>query len=118
MTSDYLEHLMPDQLPAVIARYLAAADDRDAVGLAACFTADGSVLDEGESFIGPDAIAAWREGLASKYTYTSKVTGTQPQPDGSFRVSARVEGNFPGGVADLAYRFTLREELIASLTIM
>jgi hypothetical protein len=118
MTVEDLEHPMTDQAPAVITRYLTAADDRDALALAACFTTDGSVLDESQTFIGHDAIAAWREGLASTYTYTSTVTGSEPQPDGSYRISAHLEGNFPGGVADLAYTFTLRDELIAALTIM
>jgi len=33
-------------------------------------------------------------------------------------VGVHIEGDFPGGVADLTYRFALRDGLIADLSIV
>jgi hypothetical protein len=33
-------------------------------------------------------------------------------------VFARLEGNFPGGVADVTYRFTMADDLITALSIV
>jgi uncharacterized protein (TIGR02246 family) len=103
--------------PEVITRYLAAADAQDAEAMAACFTEDGSVVDEGETYKGHDEIVGWRAATAAKWTYTSTVTGTEPVTKDEHRVFVHVEGNFPGGVADLTYRFSLDHDRIAALTI-
>ena len=103
--------------PEVVDRYLRAADARDVDALVACFAEDGTVLDEGETYVGRDAIRGWREGLASKYTYTVTVTGSAPVGDG-FDVTTHLEGDFPGGEADLTYHFGLRDGLITSLRIL
>lgn len=103
--------------PAVVTRYLNAAGAADVTGLAECFTPDGTVLDEGRTYVGRDAIIGWREALAGAWTYTSTVTDSEPISADEFRVQVRVEGNFPGGVANLNYRFSIRDGLIAALTI-
>ena len=108
---------MTDAPALVVTRYLAAADARDSQALADCFTADGTVSDEGVTHRGHGQIVGWREGLAAKWTYTTKVTESQPLADGQYLGSVRVEGDFPGGVADLRYLFALRDELIADLSI-
>jgi ketosteroid isomerase-like protein len=104
--------------PEVITRYLKAAADGDFDALVACFTEDGSVLDEGRSYRGRDEIRGWRESLRSAWTFTTTVTGDEPDGDARFIVRTHVEGNFPGGVADLTYRFTLAVDQIADLTIL
>jgi ketosteroid isomerase-like protein len=101
-----------------VTRYLAASDGGDVRALADCFTPDGTVLDEGHTYRGQQAIIGWREALAGKWTYTSTVTGSQPVSEQEYRVSVHLEGNFPGGVADLTYRFALREGLIEDLSIV
>ena len=63
--------------PDVIARYLEAADRQDFEALAACFTEDGTAVDEGETYVGREAIRRWRESVVSKYTYTTTVTATE-----------------------------------------
>jgi hypothetical protein len=103
--------------PPVVDRYLAAADTGDIAALTGCFTADGTVLDEGHTYTGPAEITGWRESLARQWTYTTTVTSSEPIDAGDYRVSVRVEGDFPGGVADLTYRFTLRDGLISALSI-
>jgi ketosteroid isomerase-like protein len=108
---------MVDTIPEVIARYLRAAEAKDAKALAACFTADGTVLDEGATYTGPDEIIGWREGALSKWTYTTAVLRTEPVSDHEHLVFVHIEGDFPGGVADLTYRFILNDGLISALSI-
>jgi len=108
---------MPDSTPAVVTRYLEAADKRDSTALADCFTPDGTVLDEGHTYTGREQIAGWREALAAKFTYTSTVTASMPVNEHEYRVGARVEGDFPGGVADLTFDFVLAGDLIGHLKI-
>jgi hypothetical protein len=108
---------MSTPTPSVVTRYLAAADARDFSGLADCFTADGFVVDEGHTYRGRDEIIGWRRALAGKWTFTTTVTGSEPVSPSEFRVHARVEGDFPGGVAELTYRFVLQSDAIAELSI-
>jgi uncharacterized protein (TIGR02246 family) len=103
--------------PAVISRYLQAADAQDPAALAACFTDDGTVVDEGHTYTGRAEIISWREQTASQWIYTTTITGSEPVSPSQFRVTAHLEGNFPGGVADLAFDFTLKDDLIATLSI-
>lgn len=103
--------------PAVITRYLAAAPAGDFAAVADCFTVDGTVTDEGKTYRGRPEIIGWRESLASQFTYTATVTSSEPRNDSEYRIMAHLVGDFPGGVADLTYRFTLRDGLIADLSI-
>jgi uncharacterized protein (TIGR02246 family) len=103
--------------PDVITRYLKAADDKDAHALAAAFTPDGTVVDEGHTYRGRDEIIGWREALAGQFEYTTEVLTSEPTSTDEYRVTVRVVGNFPGGTADLGYDFTLRDGLISALSI-
>lgn len=102
--------------PPVVTAYLAAADAGDVPALLACFTAGATVHDEGRTYRGHDEIRGWREGAASAFSYTTTVTGSEATPAGHL-VRVRLEGDFPGGVADLAFRFTLRGGLVTELAI-
>jgi len=51
---------MSDTAPAVVTRYLAAADAGDLPTLADCFASDGTVLDEGRTYRGRGEIIGWR----------------------------------------------------------
>ena len=103
--------------PEVISRYLRAADQGDVEALAACFAPAGFVIDEDQKYEGHDEIVGWRQELAGKYVYTSELTGTEAVDDTEYRAFIHIEGNFPGGVADLTYRFIVRDGLIAALNI-
>ena len=109
---------MSDLAPAVVTRYLVAADAADFETLAGCFTQDGAVTDEGRTYRGRNEIIGWRETLAGKWSYTSQVTGSDALDARTHRVNVHVEGDFPGGVADLTYRFVLQDGLIAELSIV
>ncbi len=106
------------ETPAAVRGYLAAAEREDAEALAACFAEDGTVTDEGRTYTGRAEIAGWRRAVAGQWTYTTEVTAVEPVGPDEYLVSAHIEGDFPGGSADLGFRFVLRDELIADLTIV
>ncbi len=85
--------------------------------MVATFTEDARVIDESRTHVGRDGIRKWRKGVASAYQFTSEIRESLPDGPGRFLVKAHLEGNFPGGVVDLAYRFTLKDELIDGLEI-
>jgi hypothetical protein len=58
---------------------------------------------------------AWRAATIDKWEYTTTVLGAEPGPADEFRVTVRLDGNFPGGTAELTQQFTLRDGLIARL---
>lgn len=112
--------------PDVITRYFAATDDKDPAACAACFTADGTVFDEDVTYVGRDEIVRWRTETLGRWTYTSTITGSEHQrgPSGSqsagaqeYLVYVHIEGDFPGGVADLTFTFVTAGDLISSLRI-
>lgn len=106
------------QTPAVITRYLKAVDDTDFKALASCFTPDGSVVDEDITYRGRNEIIGWREATASKWEYSSSVKSTKALSATECLAVVHVEGNFPGGEADLTYRFSLDDGLISALSIV
>lgn len=106
-----------DALPPVVVRYLAAHRLRDTPAQLATFTPDASVTDDGETYDGVDAIRQWLEGTAGEYTYTIEPTAVHHAGDQRYTVTQRLEGDFPGGIVDLHFRFALRDDLIERLVI-
>jgi ketosteroid isomerase-like protein len=104
-------------VPDVITRYFTAAEAGDDDALVACFTDDAEVSDEDRTWRGRADIRQWREDVATAYEYTLQVLGADPDGDDRYIVRTHLEGNFPGGKVDLAYRFTLRGGLISALEI-
>lgn len=109
--------IAPQDLPAVITGYLAAQHARDADAAVAACTGDAVVTDDGRTYRGPDEIHAWVRDAASEYRYTTELIAAARVDDAHYDVSHHLEGDFPGGVADLHYRFTLRGTAIARLVI-
>jgi hypothetical protein len=105
------------ELPEPIPTYLAAHTARDADAAVACFTDDAVVVDDGSTHQGPDRIRDWLGRAASEYTYTTELIGTRQLDDGRYVAIHHLEGDFPGGVVDLQFRFTLRDGRIARLVI-
>ncbi|MBB5083575.1 hypothetical protein [Nonomuraea endophytica] len=75
------------------------------------------VVDEGRTHRGTDEIRAWLGRSVSDYTYTTALTAATQIADVHYDVVQQLEGDFPGGVVDLHYRFTLQTDLIARLII-
>jgi SnoaL-like domain len=117
------------ELPRAIQAYFAAAADDDADALVGCFADDAVVIDEDRSWRGHAQIVQWREEVATKFDYTIDVRGVRPRgttdredgddgEDGGFRVQARLQGDFPGGIVDLDFGFVVRSGLITQLEIV
>lgn len=109
--------ITPDELPAVITDYLDAHRVRALDAAIAHYTTDAVVTDGGHDYHGPGEIRAWLAGSASEYTYTIELIAAARADNQHFDAVHHLEGNFPGGVADLHFRFTLRGTLISRLVI-
>jgi hypothetical protein len=108
---------MEDTLPETIIRYLKAHAARDADAALACCTDDVLVNDDGRIYRARAAVTGWLTNAATEYTYTSELTAVTREDGEHFDALHHLEGDFPGGVVDLHYRFTLRAGLIAELAI-
>lgn len=106
------------ELPAVIKTYLSAHRDRDVETAMGCFGEAASVTDEGRTHTGPEEIRGWLGRAAGEYTYTTELTGASRLDDRHYDAVQHLEGDFPGGVVDLHFRFTLLDTgRIADLVI-
>ncbi|HEY3673068.1 MAG TPA: nuclear transport factor 2 family protein [Acidimicrobiia bacterium] len=112
-----MEHRDGAATPDVVDRYLEAQDRRDTEAAISTFAADAHVLDDGNDYPGLDAIRAWLTRAASAFTYTRTFLDAHEDAANVWVVRNRLEGDFPGGVVDLRYRFTLVDALIADLVI-
>ena len=108
---------MSTDLPNVISRYFERDYDRDIESIVGLFAEDATVIDEGEQRQGTAEIRAWQTGAASKYTYTTEITGTEAVGTDRYLVTGRLAGNFPGGTADLNWDFTIAGQHITRLII-
>lgn len=106
---------MPIDLPPPIAAYL-LADRSSPEAVAACFTPDAVVQDEGHTYRGQDEIRGWRADVATKYVYTCEPLTIEQQADTTV-VTCRLEGNFPGSPTNLRFGFQLAGDKVASLKI-
>jgi ketosteroid isomerase-like protein len=107
----------PAELPETITSYLKAHQSRDLDAAMRSYEPDATVTDEGRTYSGHAEIRAWLSRSASQYTYTIEMTGASKPGDDRYDVTHHLEGNFPGGTADLHFRFTLRNGKIARLVI-
>lgn len=105
-----------DALPDTIKTFMTALEAREVDRALATLTADAVVTDEGRDYKGTEDIGAFIATAASEYTYTTEFTGATTT-DTAADITQHLEGNFPGGVADLHYRFTLDGGLISRLVI-
>ncbi len=102
---------------SVITRYFEADARRDIDAMVALFSNEAVVVDEGQTYHGSEEIQGWREGVASAYQYTTQVYDTKRLDEESYLVTGRLTGNFPGGTAELQWRFTVQNDLISRLEI-
>jgi len=108
-------------LPAVVLEYLRLAGSARTTGVdavLACFTDDAEVDDFEDVRIGAEAIRLWWQGPATAYNYTVELLGGHALGSDRFVAFTRLVGDFPGGTAELADRFALRDGLIAKLEIV
>lgn len=105
------------ELPAVLATHLAAHEARDAERELACYAEHATVTDEGRTYRGLVEIRAWLGRAASEYTWTSELVAVRQDAADRWTAVHHLEGDFPGGVVDLRYRYTLADDRITNLTI-
>ena len=111
---------MTDESPAVpevIRRYFAAHDRRDTDAALSAFDSEARVFDDGREYRGQETIRDWLAHASTQFTYTRTFLDAVEEAPQVWLVRNRLEGNFPGGVVDLGYRFRLVNELIADLVI-
>lgn len=102
-------------LPDPIAAYF-DADKYGADGVVRCFTNQAIVKDEGRTYEGLAAIAAWKAAASAKYTFVVEPLSLEVK-DGRHVVTSRVSGDFPGSMVELQFVFELERGKIASLEI-
>lgn len=106
-----------DQLPTTIRAFQEAQDARDADAALATLTPQAVISDIGETYSGREALRRFVSEAGAEFTYTDEIT--KVSRDGEiWVVSHHLEGDFPGGKADLDYRFALAGERIERLDIV
>lgn len=106
-----------EQLPATVRAFLAAHAAGAADAALATFVPTAVVVDQGQTFRGTQEILGFLRHAGGEFTYTTELVGARRTDDAHWVALVRLEGDFPGGVADLAYRFTLADDLVAELVI-
>jgi ketosteroid isomerase-like protein len=108
---------MLEKAPAPIVRFMDAAAQRDYDALAACFAVDATVSDEEQTHRGRNEIRQWQKDTRAKWDYTVTIIGGEHAGENEYVVAIHLQGNFPGGQADLNYRFSMRDRLIGGLEV-
>lgn len=103
-------------LPAPIQTYFTALAPQDGAILAAAFTPDAIVHDEGHSHRGPEEIRLWWQAAKAKYRHSAEPLDLA-EVGGKTVVRARVSGDFPGSPALLTFTFGLTGPRIHDLRI-
>ncbi|OKJ77751.1 nuclear transport factor 2 family protein [Streptomyces sp. CB02460] len=109
--------LPSDPLPNAVRRFLAAHIVRDADTASSFLTEDAVIVDQDETFRGRDETYGFLRDAGSEFAYTTEQIGAHRVDGTHWVVTVRLEGTFPGGVAELDYRFALRADRIAELVI-
>ena len=109
--------IQPSQLPVPVRDFLAAHAARDADTAVGAFTPDAVVTDEGHTFRGTEQVLRFLRDSGSEFSYTTELTGAERVDDEHWVAVNHLEGRFPRGVVDLAYRFAMDGDLIAELVI-
>jgi hypothetical protein len=105
------------ELPDAVGQYQDAHDRDDVDAARATFTPTATVRDDGHEYHGPSEIRDWLARASTQFTYTRTLTGAEAIDANTWLVTNHLEGDFPGGVVDLRYRFVLADGLISELEI-
>lgn len=111
----------PD-LPEPIRAYLVAHAEGDVDTAIRSFSPAAVVTDEGRTFVGTEQVQEFLRHAGSEYSYTTRLVSVEHILDEDadadrWVVVNRLEGDFPGGVAEPAFRFTLVDGLVVKLFI-
>ncbi|MQA33122.1 nuclear transport factor 2 family protein [Modestobacter roseus] len=109
--------IQPDQLPAAVRGYLAAHAALDTDTALRAFSPTAVVVDEGITYRGTEEIRGFLTKAGADYTYTSTLVAAERTDDAHWVAVHHLEGDFPGGVVDLRYRFVVDGDSIVELVI-
>ncbi|EGO65658.1 nuclear transport factor 2 family protein [Acetonema longum] len=104
-------------LPQPIAAYYHASDVYDYDLLAACFTADAILVDEGKEYHGPEAVSRHILKANRDANVITEITNCV-EKNSETVVTATISGNFDGSPIPLDFHFTLNNGKIKSLNIV
>jgi hypothetical protein len=108
---------MIDNLPKPIAVYVLAENSGDTNLFDQCFAENAVVRDENETHKGLAEIKKWKAETKEKYQHTVDPLRLA-EKDGTFIVTNRLTGNFPGSPIELDFVFTIQGEKVVSLEIL
>ena len=103
---------MTIRLPRAIEAYFDADRTGSPDAVAATFTENGIVKDEGKTHRGHDAIRSWMGKALREYSYTVEPFLITTENEKT-QVTGHVVGTFPGSPIDLRYVFVLAGDKIA-----
>ncbi|WP_282945562.1 nuclear transport factor 2 family protein [Cellulomonas endometrii] len=109
--------VQPGELPATIRDYLAAHTAHDTDAALRAFTSTAVVVDDGTTYRGAEEVRRFLSKAGAEFRYTTELISAQRVDHAHWVATHRLEGDFPGGVVDLAYRFAMDGDLIARLVI-
>jgi hypothetical protein len=109
--------IRPDELPTPVRGFLAAHVARDAGTALRAFTPTAVVVDDGTTYRGTDEIGTFLSRAGAEFSYTTTLVAAERIDDAHWIAVNRLEGDFPGGVVDLRYRFAMDGDLVAELVI-
>jgi hypothetical protein len=103
------KELTSDELPPTAKGFVDGWQVGESDNVEALFTEDAVVSDQGETFHGRKEIRRRIDESIHLFTTTLTFLGAR-EVDGMVGASYRLEGDFPGGVAELEYQFRLDDE--------
>jgi hypothetical protein len=104
------------ELPPIVQKYIDASNRHEVASIAACFSNDAVVHDEGETLRGKKAIEGWISKTIEKYKFQFKPLSMK-RDDSGIVVTVEVSGTFPGSPVTLDYHVTIEGDEIQSLSI-
>lgn len=104
-------------IPEVVGTYQDAHDRHDITAALSAFAAEATVADDGHEYHGTSEIRDWLTRTTTEFRYTRTLLSAEAVNNDTWLIRNRLEGNFPGNVVDLRYRFTVAGELITALAI-
>jgi hypothetical protein len=90
---------------------------RDADAALRAFTPTAVVVDENTTYQGTEEIRRFVSDAGTEFSYTIELVAAERHDDMHWVATNRLEGDFPGGVVDLRYRFAMDGDLIAELVL-
>jgi ketosteroid isomerase-like protein len=104
------------KLPRIIGKYVDASNKHDVDSILSCFSDEAVVRDEGKNFRGKKMIEDWAAKTIERYKFQFKPLSIK-DCDSEVVVAIEVSGTFDGSPVSLDYRFVIKNDKIAALTI-